>query len=882
MPMARKPIDYIVDWSKRLLPWQQDAMRRLSISEELSDADLQDLLAIIKQAAGFNLATPAPTPKPLCDVHFVNSKYQPVVLKGIANVQNVNRLVSKAQLDFCPNALTVVYGRNGSGKSGFVRILRTACRTRVEKRTKLKVLSDVYGSDTGPQKAEIIVDDGNGDTSIDWTDNMTPVPQLQQIAVFDTLSAQFYVDAGSQIRYLPFGLALPHRLNSVCLKLKDTLTDEMNAAVGNDFGQQNIDFQIKRATSAQEFDSALSHFTSDDEINKATNFSEHDKWRLNEGRSALSADAAAVADLKAFIAWIESFVSECEAVEINLSDEAMSDFSMLRSTAVMARHTAQLSADDLFNDMPLNGVGSESWRSLWVAARNYSITEAYVGAQFPVTSIQSRSAACVLCQQPLHSDGASRMQRFRDYMDNKLETAAKKAERAVAEANSELLPLTLMKAADFDARIEQVRQRREKLADALVNFRESASQRRIDAADRLAGKNGSTIVQLVSPHTELLELANELMEELNALERVGDAQEREKLEREVQELADREILSTKRAELTKRRDILKTKALFDNALKAVQTRGITQSANEFVDTHLTSAVKERFDKERDRFDIMHLNVSLSRKSNQTKAEFAVNPRTTLTKVTSDILSEGEHRALALVGFLTEVAMTDRSGPVIVDDPVSSLDRDCSARVAERLAEEASHRQVVVFTHDIIFFNELCSAADDRGIEPVTIALFSDQDAAGKIDAAGMVWKGLSVNKRIGKIRKDFAPLQSLHKTSKADYEYQLKNLYGRLRDTYERAVEEIIFRDIVRRGSDVIQTQKLRYVVLSDELVERFHKGMTRANAYCHDNPAADTILVPTPDQFIADVNALEQLIEELNNESIAAEKRRKTMKPKR
>ena len=99
---------------------------------------------------------------------------------------------------------------------------------------------------------------------------------------------------------------------------------------------------------------------------------------------------------------------------------------------------------------------------------------------------------------------------------------------------------------------------------------------------------------------------------------------------------------------------------------------------------------------------MHLKVGLSRKSGQTKAEFGVDPQTKLTKVTSEILSEGEQRALALAGFLTEVALTEGSGPIIVDDPVSSLDRDRSVRVAERLAEEACQRQVIVFTHDIIF------------------------------------------------------------------------------------------------------------------------------------------------------------------------------------
>ncbi|MFD2029379.1 AAA family ATPase [Ancylobacter dichloromethanicus] len=127
-------------------------------------------------------------------------------------------------------------------------------------------------------------------------------------------------------------------------------------------------------------------------------------------------------------------------------------------------------------------------------------------------------------------------------------------------------------------------------------------------------------------------------------------------------------------------------------------------------------------------------------------------------MTSEILSEGEQRALALAGFLTEVALTDGSGPIVIDDPVSSLDRDRSAKVAERIAEEATKRQVIVFTHDIIFFNELCRVADDAGIEPVTVALFSDKSAAGKVDTAGMPWKGQDVSKRIGRIKNDAAPL----------------------------------------------------------------------------------------------------------------------------
>lgn len=491
-------------------------------------------------------------------------------------------------------------------------------------------------------------------------------------------------------------------------------------------------------------------------------------------------------------------------------------------------------------------------------------------------------AACVLCQQPLLPDGAARMQRFQKYIDDTLDVAATKAEKAVTDAVDALPALTQLNAEGFADRGEQIRQRDPKLADVLLSFQMSAVQRRKDAIARLAGEDSASVPALDSPHALMKQLAKKLRDEKDARAKAGLAHEREKLTGEKAELEDKKILATNRSKLVARRDLLVTDAAYAKALTEVQTRGITQRANELVDTHLTSAVVTRFDAEREGLDIMHLKVGLSRKSGQTKAEFEVDSQTKLTKVTSEILSEGEQRALALAGFLTEAALTDGSGPIIVDDPVSSLDRDRSARVAKRLAAEACQRQVIVFTHDIVFFNELCGAAEGKGIEPVTIALFGDKDAAGKIDTAGMVWKGLNVAKRIGKIKNDFAPLPKLLASSPADYDYKVKHLYGRLRDTYERVVEEVIFKDIVRRGTDIIQTQLLRYVTLSDALAIRFHEGMTRANTYSHDNPAADTVPVPKPEVFAADIAALENLVLDLKAESLAAETARPQMKPKK
>ncbi|WP_404478723.1 hypothetical protein [Novosphingobium sp. BL-52-GroH] len=94
-------------------------------------------------------------------------------------------------------------------------------------------------------------------------------------------------------------------------------------------------------------------------------------------------------------------------------------------------------------------------------------------------------------------------------------------------------------------------------------------------------------------------------------------------------------------------------------------------------------------------------------------------------------------------------------------------------------------------------------------------------------------------------------------------------------------VEEVIFSDIVRRGSDVISTQKLRYVTLPDDLAIRFHDGLTRANTHSHDNPASDSVAVPTPDEFEAHLKELDTLIADFKKAKDGAEAGRLQMRPK-
>jgi ABC-type lipoprotein export system ATPase subunit len=875
-------IDDIIDWSStKLSLWKHDALRRLACQSALTKADHDELLNHIRDGAGFDV-TPKPAAcVPLEKTHFGSAVTgAPLHIKTIRNVENVNRLVPSANLTFAPQGLTVVYGRNGSGKSGFVRIFRTACRTRVERPEKLKVLADVYGSGGGPQKAEIVIDHAGTEEVVTWTNGGNAHEALLHVAVFDSSAAQLYVDGGSNIQFLPFGLALPHKLNELCLELKEKLENERKPVTAQ-LATAIINFASPRATAAQTVYGKLIGKTTDEQIEKASAFSKEDQERLDLLTGLLTGASTMGADLKALATWLGKVGSECVALNEALSDAKLEEARTAKEAAVEARKLAGMDSSKLFKDEPLPGIGSESWRQLWQAAREYSTTEAYAGQPFPVVSTRDKDAACVLCLQPLSDEASGRLERFEAFISGKIATAAKEAEARV-QALLKAMPETGSFAdATWSARLEQITKRDQATGDGLTVFKDAIETRQQRMRALLEGQAvEGTPPALTSPADALKTLADVITKEAADATAAHDETARAKLMDERAELEDRNILFVNITTLKNRRDLLKEDALYDKALSEVATATITKRANELVDVHLTKVVLDQYESERQALEIAHLKVGLTRKSGKLNATFQTNPGTAMTKFASEILSEGEQRALALAAFFTEVAVTDGSGPIVIDDPVSSLDRQRGQKVAARLAAEAKARQVIVFTHDLIFFNELCREAGTSGVHVDTIALFADGVSAGKIDPAGVLWKGLNVDKRLQLIKAEAVPVKKLHGTSPAAYEYAMKGLYGRLRDTFERAVEEIIFYDIVQRYSDRIETLKLRYVHLSDELAIRFHEGMTKANMHSHDNPSAGTVQTPEPHEFDADIVAFEALIADLKAEQKKAEANRPTMKP--
>src|SRR5690606_19070134 len=121
---------------------------------------------------------------------------------------------------------------------------------------------------------------------------------------------------------------------------------------------------------------------------------------------------------------------------------------------------------------------------------------------------------------------------------------------------------------------------------------------------------------------------------------------------------------------------------------------------------------------------------------------------------ASILSEGERTCVALAGTLAELEATGNNSALVLDAPVTSLDHRNRRRVADRLVEESLRRQVIVFTHDLVFLYFLRSIARDRSIGPTFVAVQRGYRRDHGRAADGLPWAAMRLNERIGQLRRD--------------------------------------------------------------------------------------------------------------------------------
>lgn len=311
---------------------------------------------------------------------------------------------------------------------------------------------------------------------------------------------------------------------------------------------------------------------------------------------------------------------------------------------------------------------------------------------------------------------------------------------------------------------------------------------------------------------------------------------------------------------------------YGQCLEDTSTKAVTRKSTDLTTRLVTEALRSAFQAELKKLEFTHLAVEIqaaggARGALYHKLVFSNAPGVPVTNV----LSEGESRTLSLAAFLTELSTAPTPSAIIFDDPVSSLDHVWRERIARRLVGEAKTRQVIVFTHDLLFLRRLLDECERGGVDCRHQYVRRDATAAG-ISSAELPWVAMRVKERIGRLRDKWQQANAIHRKDGPDaYEPIGREIFGMLRETWEQAVSEVLLNEVVERYRDSIETKRLQALHdITKEDCETVENAMSECSRWLrgHDAAAADGTPFPKPD-------VLKKRIDDLDGWVLGVRKRR-------
>lgn len=229
--------------------------------------------------------------------------------------------------------------------------------------------------------------------------------------------------------------------------------------------------------------------------------------------------------------------------------------------------------------------------------------------------------------------------------------------------------------------------------------------------------------------------------------------------------------------------------------------------------------------------------------------------------------------------MAELKTSPHSCGIVFDDPVSSLDHARRELVARRLAEEAKNRQVIIFTHDLVFLVGLRHACEKQDISYKIQTVWAKGSRGTGLCDSNAPWAGQKVSSRIGYL-KGHALVQIKKLTGvsneREEYDRRMTDFMKKLRETWERAIEEVVFCDAVQRYRDSVETHKLKGVKFDDGDYSLIDEAMTRCSKYQHDEAAAkNERSLPEPTVLENELKCLDEFVTKIHKRNEAVAKNR-------
>ena len=196
------PRTALADWANGNDEWSRFIVRQvLSRGRPLSPNDIDHAYDLFRQEKSLN-ERELPAEPPLEVQIRPDEAELPLAITKISEVTGVNALIPGAVIE--PHAgLTILFGENGTGKTGYSRIFKALA----DSRTADVILGDIAAEAKETQSARILFALDGEEKEFIWTGQRGHVP-FTRMSIFDSPSVHFHVDDDLEYVYVPAALAL--------------------------------------------------------------------------------------------------------------------------------------------------------------------------------------------------------------------------------------------------------------------------------------------------------------------------------------------------------------------------------------------------------------------------------------------------------------------------------------------------------------------------------------------------------------------------------------------------------------------------------------------------------------------------------------------------
>ncbi len=870
----RTVLEKIFDWSKSRPMWQRDALRRILQKNDIDDQDIKELVICLKNEKS---EKPNNTAIPLTEANLPANPdaVEAIRISKISNILHVNNLAKDQTLTFQDKGITVIYGGNGSGKSGYTRILKNACRARHRDK---EILSNIHAPEYKLEKptANIYYNtNSKTDDLVNWEASDSPHEVLSAVYVFDRQCADVHIKKqGNEIAFSPYGLDIPDRLVGVCNRVEEYIKIEISGLMkARNKILSNPPWQSTTIVGA--FATNITKDSKIEDLERLSDFTKIDEDRLVFLTETLSKNIHKAAQEEEFKAGrLLRFKNDINAITQKISKEKLAAILTQKQVFINTKRAAESAARNVMGEDILSGVGEEIWKIMWNAAKKYSLENAYTEKSFP--NIED-GAKCVLCQQVLDTPAKERMKSFEEHIKGNLEQQAEKEENSYSSLRKESIFVPIRRAHQQDS-----------LNDiGLIDANMLRVVRRYLASIRLRQIQFRLVVNK-SKDINISDYSPSPFDEINQQieKHQASAEELRKsandagiavLKKEKVELEDKRYIKEHKQSILDEIKRLQEIFLLEECVKSTSTRSVTTLSNKITDEVITPKIENCFQKEIRDLMGERVRVDFQRKGGKPgspnhKLVLLSSPETVL----STVLSEGEQTCVAMAIFLAELATAPHKSALVFDDPVSSLDHKWRSIIADRLVEEAKTRQVIVFTHDLVFINDIQGSSANSGVEFSSRHLSRTPKIVGIVNDS-LPWDGMGIKARIDDLGKRARELGREHNNlTQEEYDFRASEFFNHMRASWERALEEVGLSHVVMRYRDYINTNHINNIsALNLEACQDWRRDWSHCCNYIsgHDPSSARNRPLPEPDELVQEVVKLQNWVNKIKEN-------RKTINP--